>query len=585
MGSWRNAFRVALGFSAAMLPGLAAAQTTPPPVSPPTREEIERAQPAPEQHAKGTGVTVEGAIERAPCPLADPKFQDLSFTLSQVQFTGLRSVPPDILREAWTGDVGKKLPVAAICDIRDRAATILRSRGYLAAVQVPAQKIENGVVRFDVLMAKLVRIQVRGEAGRAEPMIAGYLDKIRAMDVFNVKEAERYLLLARDLPGYDVRLVLRPAGTVPGEVIGEVDVTYTPVEIDANVQNYGSRATGRFSGLVRAQFNGLTGLGDRTTLSFFTTADFKEQQVVEVGHSFKLGSEGLTLTGDFTYAWTRPSIGVNLNAETLVAYAEASYPFLRTQAENFYGAFGLNVVNQDVDFVGTPLTRDRLRVLYARFDYDSIDPLSIASTTGFSQAEPRWHSAATLELRQGIDLGSSERCRLGQVCLLSRAEGDPTAFVARGAAYFDYRPVPQVTISISPRAQYAPHALLSFEEYSVGNYTVGRGYDPGALSGDSGLGFQSELRFGSLVPKSRSAFAFQPYGFFDLGVVWNHDSNLRAISPERLLSAGAGVRAAWGDHARLDLTLAAPLDRPPFGGQRDVRFLVSLTTKLVPWRR
>ena len=57
-------------------------------------------------------------------------------------------------------------------------------------------------------------------------------------------ETERYLLLARDIPGYDVRLTLRPAGTNPGEVIGDVQVSYTPVEVDVNVQNYGSKAVG-----------------------------------------------------------------------------------------------------------------------------------------------------------------------------------------------------------------------------------------------------------------------------------------------------------------------------------------------------
>ncbi len=46
--------------------------------------------------------------------------------------------------------------------------------------------------------------------------------------MFNRFEAERYLLLAGDLPGYDVRLALRSAGRARGEVIGEVTVARTP---------------------------------------------------------------------------------------------------------------------------------------------------------------------------------------------------------------------------------------------------------------------------------------------------------------------------------------------------------------------
>ncbi|MGV2482470.1 UNVERIFIED_CONTAM: ShlB/FhaC/HecB family hemolysin secretion/activation protein, partial [Salmonella enterica subsp. enterica serovar Weltevreden] len=74
-----------------------------------------------------------------------------------------------------------------------------------------------------------------------------------------------------------------------------------------------------------------------------------------------------------------------------------------------------------------------------------------------------------------------------------------------------------------PRVQYAPNPLLSYEEYSIGNFTLGRGFDPGALTGDSGVGFPSEVRIGSLIPRSRKDLALQPFGFFDLGVVWNRD--------------------------------------------------------------
>lgn len=579
----RSTLYFAFMLSTAMPPWAATAQSIPPTGT--TREEIERARIPQASLAEGRGITVESDFERAPCPLADPKYKDITFELREAEFGGMRSVPLDLVRPAYAGLVGKTVSVAEICEIRDRAATILRREGYLAAVQVPPQRIENGVIRFDVLIAKLVGVQVRGNAGASERLISSYLRHIQQQDVFNIRDAERYLLLARDIPGLDVRLVLRPANAGPGEVIGEVDVTRTPIEADAFVHNLGSTAAGRWGGLARIQLNDLTGMGDRTTLAFFSTADFDEQQVVEAGHSFKIGDEGLTLTGDISYAWTRPSLkpALDVKARTLSAFVEASYPFIRSQTANLVGSFGLNIVNQNVDFNNAALNRDRLRVLYSRLDYDSIDPASVASTAGYSVSEPRWRVAGSLELRQGIDLGASERCQLLQVCLLSRAAGDPTAFVSRATGVVEYRPMPHLTFSISPRAQYAPHSLLSYEQFSVGNFTAGRGYDPGALTGDSGLGFQSEVRVGSLLPRKHDGFAFQPFAFADLGIVWNHVT--AAADPQRLWSIGGGVRAAWGQRARLDVTLAAPLNRTLLQPERDVRLLVTLSTKLLPWRR
>ena len=68
--------------------------------------------------------------------------------------------------------------------------------------------------------------QVRGDAGNNERLLQRYLSKLDDQPVFNIVDAERYLLLARDIPGMDARLTLRP-GSVPGEVVGEnISETY-----------------------------------------------------------------------------------------------------------------------------------------------------------------------------------------------------------------------------------------------------------------------------------------------------------------------------------------------------------------------
>ena len=81
-----------------------------------------------------------------------------------------------------------------------------------------------------------------------------------------------------------------------------------PYALDATVQNLAARQTGRWGGQLRAQAFGLTGLGDATYVSLYSTADFEEQQILQAGHSFRPGSEGLIVHGQATYAWTKPDI-------------------------------------------------------------------------------------------------------------------------------------------------------------------------------------------------------------------------------------------------------------------------------------
>ncbi len=578
-----------------------AVRPTPPVAPPATREEIQRAPTGPRTEAPSR-LTVDGGIERAPCPLADPRFADVKVTITGAQFDNLRGLPAEALRPAYEAFIGKPQPIAVVCEIRDAAATILRRQGYLAAVQVPAQRIDNGIVRFDVLMAKLVAVQVRGNAGKSERLIAGYLDRLKEQPVFNEREAERYLLLARDLPGYDVRLTLRPAGTAPGEVVGEVTVVRQRVAVDANIQNYGSRDVGRFGGLLRGELYDLFGSGDRLTAGIFSTADTSEQQVLQLGYDRRIGSEGLTLSGRFTYAWTTPSLAagaVPVRSRTMVATLEGSYPFVRTQSTNLRGVLGFDYINQNVRFRGFNIrNQDHIRVAYARADFDSMDRASINSVTGYSVNEPRWRVAGSLEGRKGLNIFDTTVGCAGGVCpatrtvLPSRQEGRPTAALVRLAGVLEYRPTPTVTFSLAPRAQYSGKALLSYEEFSGGNYTVGRGYDPGAIIGDSGLGFQTEFRLGRITPQARDAFAFQPYVFYDKAWAWNRNRpfiqglNSRGPNPQQLSSIGGGLRAAYGDRGRIDVSLAKALERGPFQAKRnDARLLVSLTTRLLPWSR
>lgn len=570
---------------AAALPAAAWAQATP---QIPTREEIQQPTLAPVTPPNEQVVSADDSIERAPCPLANPEFANVRLTLRAVEFSSVEGIDAAMLASSWSDRVGQDLPISVVCDIRDRAATILRSNGYLAAVRVPPQTIGDGVVRLDILAARMTRIEVRGNAGANERLLQRYLSRLDDQPVFNIVDAERYLLLARDIPGLDARLTLRPGGA-PGEVVGEVTVARTPFTFDANVQNFGSRDVGRWGGVVRARLAGLTGLGDLTTASFYSTPDFDEQQVVQLAHEFRVGGEGLRLGASYTYAWTRPDItAFPVKSRTQIASLFASYPVTLTQARRLTIGGGLDVIDQDIALGGAAINRDRLRVINLRADASWIDPGSVAGRGGFSSSEPRWSLSTSLEARQGIDfLGASDDCGPGgTACFLpgavplTRVEGQPDAFLVRANALAEWRPAKLFTLALAPRAQWSSDPLFAYEEFSGGNFTVGRGFDPGTIIGDSGVGVALEARYGSFVPANVKSFAVQPFAFFDAAWVWNKDSAFDGLDPQKLYSAGGGVRVAYGDVARLDVTMAAPLNRGGFLTRKpDPRLLVSLTTQ------
>jgi len=584
----RFASRFLFSAAAVLTPTTVAAQAASD-ILPPTREEVTRPVEPPPQPGPPR-LEVEGGVERAPCALDGPDYQSIHLTLRDVQFDGLKGLTREQLSSAYSPFIGRDVPIAVVCEIRDRAATILRNAGYIAAVQVPEQRIADGNVRFQVLMAHLTSVRVRGDATGAESVIAGYLNQLTKQPVFNRYDAERYLLLASDLPGYNVRLTLRPAGTVPGDVIGDVTVQRTPAYADFNVQNGGSKALGRWGGLVRGQIYGLTGLGDRTMLSVFSTSDFHEQQTVQVGHDFHVGPSGLSISDSFTYAWAKPTVpNASVLARTLLNTFEVGYPFMRRQALSLRGSVGMDYVNQDVRLNHTlALSRDRLRVGFLRLGFDT--QKTDFTTAGYSQAEPPWRATALFELRQGLNIFGATDCGPGFADCTgvgnvgpSRLEGRFNATVFRYTMYGEARPIPKLTLALGIRAQYAWKPLPSFEEFSAGNYTAGRGYDPGALLGDMGFGSQAEIRYGSKIPASARRPAIEGYAFWDHALVRNRDVLTVVAGSEHLNSVGGGARVNF-DRFALDASVAVPLTRVGIDDKRpDPRFLLSLTTRLWPW--
>lgn len=561
----------------------------------PSRGELTPPQ-AREPVAPPTTLTIDGGMERSPCALDAPDLGDITVTLNSVRFVGADKAAEVDLTGAYENYVGRELPISVLCDVRAAANRRLQQAGYLATVEIPAQRLSNGVAEMRIVFGRVTALRVRGDAGPSEQLVADYLEPLTQDAVFNTRRAERYLLLADDLPGVDVRLSLRPAaGGEPGDLVGDIAVIRRRGTLDLNVQNFGSKALGRFGGLLRGEVYDLTGLGDRTSVALFSTAEFEEQQTVQLGHDFAIGGDGLRMFGQFTYSWTDPDLdlpGLDIESETLFASAGLSYPIQRSRSTSHILSSGFDFVDQDLTVNDLRLTRDRVRTVFLRVDSLYADPDSIAGTNGFSAFEPQLGARGGVELRQGIDIfDATPDCRSDpRACIATgvapnRIEADPTPLLVRFEGEAAYRPVPDLRFSLGMNAQFTSDPLPAFEEFSAGNYSLGRGYDPGSILGDNGYALSFEMGYGSLAPEGPAELAWEGYLFTDMAWAWNEDPSRSPLNPDRLWSAGGGMRFAYGSALQADVAVAVPLEKPDFAADRgDVRVLVSLTTRLLPWR-
>jgi hemolysin activation/secretion protein len=497
-----------------------------------------------------------------PCPL---RSSALNFTLKSVSFRGVTALSAEQLRATYAGLIGREIPVASICDIRDHAASQLFHRGVLARVEIPAQHIADGALQLEVIEAHVVNVRVHGDVGHAQATVERFLNKLRGMTPFDMRKAQRYLLLATDLPGVQVRAAVRPSTNGErGAVDLDVTVTAKAADVVANVQNLQSKATGRFGGLVRLDVNNVTDFADRTSLVAYHTLASNEQTVFQLLEEARVGSDGLIARGSLVYGDSRPGgviAPLDLKSISFVGEAELAYPLLRTRRRNINLAAGVDVVEESTDTAGTPLYRDRLRIFYARVDGD--DRLDFLSRT--------FQLGGSMTFRHGVDgLGASNPGS----STLSRPDGKPDGWLLRGsgrAATILFGPV---QISNQFQAQYSPDILLDYEQIALGDLTIGRGYDPAAVLGDSGFSDETELRYQPL--QLQRFVSAQPYVFYDVGYV--HQNGVAVVTNRTLTSAGVGVLFRLANRLNVDLVYATPFEAPIPGQPKPTpRVLVNIT--------
>ncbi|MDE2474417.1 MAG: ShlB/FhaC/HecB family hemolysin secretion/activation protein, partial [Alphaproteobacteria bacterium] len=439
-----------------------------------------------------------------PCPLAS---SNLQFTLTGVEFTGVMGVN-DVLQAAYGDLVGRQIPVSAICEIRDRATTILFQRGLLARVEIPQQTVMGGRVTFTVIEAFIAAVVVRGNAGPAQDKVDDYIENLRGLRPFDINKAQRYLLLASDIPGVVISATLRPSAEAPGAVELDVDVAHVVADAVLNSNNFNARSAGRITGLVRGDLNSITGLGERTSIIGYNTLEgpFNAQRVIQAVEEARIGSGGLLFRVSGAYGTTRPGDilrPLDINGHSIVVDGRLAYPIIRERSLNITASGGLNYIRQDVDTAGLPLIRDSLSILFGRIGFDQAFAFAPVILGG------------GLEVRQGIP-GMFDTVHAG-ASHLSRVAGDPGATEFRGDARIAINWLPYVSTIGIIQGQYSWQPLLTYEEFTLGNLTIGRGYDPSVLSGHTGVGGSAEIHFGPL-PNFQSVPLLGTgsiYGFFD----------------------------------------------------------------------
>ena len=484
--------------------------------------------------------------------LPPPAAAQVTFRLQRVDLVGNTVLSTAELATAYQGLIGKDVSVAQLFGIANAITSLYGKDGYsLSRAIVPAQQIDgSGTIRIRIVEGFVDQVKVEGKAP-PNPLIVAQAKKIEADRPISNRTLERYLLLSNDLPGVTAHSVLKKSDTTFGATTVVLDVEPTkPFQGTFSIDNRGSHAVGPLELDLGLSYANLLGPNSETSLRLVNASLDRELYYLTLQHKMVLNSEGTTLSFGLRASKSHPGTltftNIDLVTSATTGFVELRHPVIRSRNLNLQAYTSFDVRNEQTDTLGSPLSRDRLRVLRVGLDFDQTDSHGGLNT-------------ANLQLSKGIGaLGASPD---GDP-LSSRAAGKPDftkltldASRTQSLGVFDPK-LAAWSLYGKATAQFTGDPLLSSEQCSLGGSDYGRAFDASTLSGDRCAGATVEVRYDVAHPGKLNSLQF--YSFYDVG--WAATLTPGASTQSaNFASAGLGARFAFLDRYSASIEVAKQL--------------------------
>jgi hemolysin activation/secretion protein len=477
--------------------------------------------------------------------------EKIQFVLKDISFSGMTAYTPSEIRSLYEDQIGKTISLADLFVLSSKLQQQYFDDGYsFVRVSLPQQNIKNGIAQINVIEGGVSEVRTEN-LNTDSPLIADTIAQIQSMKPLNVLQLERLLLVMNDFVDGDVVSVVSSSSDANknwGE--GFIRIALVKQTVDTwsgyvQFNNHGSI----FSGPYQAQTNIARVIAplNYTKASLSMAGAIPLNDMKNLGMNFKTpiwGASGATASLGYTRGWTEA--GATLDTFDIIGNTELlnvgfSYPILRQRDVEWDITTGLGINNINSDFLSNTLYRDRIRILTLGTNYtgsDNESGVNFASFIAFKGLNV-FGARETGAVELSRDEAKSDFLKFEGS--LGRLQSLPMGFEAYGSTSF----------------QWSNDPLFSSEEFGFGGADRGRGYTASEITGDKGVSASVELR--KNIPAPQLNLAFQPYGFYDVGVVKNNDST--ESGHESAASAGLGVRVYAPNGVNADFTMAKPLTR------------------------
>ena len=407
------------------------------------------------------------------------------FLVTSIQIIGNKKIDTATLHALVAEGEGKTLTLAQLEELSDRITDYYRSHGYpLARAIIPAQTIQSGVVKIQVIVARYGKVMLNNTSRVNDLLITKTLAFLAPDQDIEQAALDRALLLVSDLAGVAVNSTL-----MPGAEVGASDllVSTTPTKAifgSINVDNYGSSFTGRARLGGTVNFVDPLNLKASDTLSLTGLSSGSGVNFGRMAYETVLNGNGTAVGGSLSAL--RYTLGSSLAASNAYGSAQIQslwvrQPLVRSRNVNLYSQLQYDNVKLR-DRIGDIKTDRHLGNLTlslagdARDDFVSggINTWNVGVTTGrvdFDDTGAQLSNAATANTQGHFSKWTTNLARQQGLSMNS-------------------------SVYVSFVGQWTNKNLDPSQKMSMGGPYSVRAYNIGALSGDVGYFVTGEYRYG-----------------------------------------------------------------------------------------
>ena len=470
------------------------------------------------------------APEKPAEPAAMKPLTGVTLTVTQFRFAGNTLLSNEHLAPIVASYQNRPLDFAQLQAAATAVANAYRDAGWVVRAYLPAQDIKDGSVTIQIVEAVFGGVHYQG----IEPSRFKLAEVLQMFDAqqpkgtpLNTDALDRALLLADDLPGIAVSGTLRE-GSGERETELALKLADEPLAVgEANLDNTGSRSTGKERLSANLNLNSPFSVGDLVSANAIHT---EGSDYLRLGGTLPIGYDGWRagINGShLSYKLVAPefsALGAKGTSDTVGA--EAAYPIIRSRLRNLY--LGINADHKTFDNESGGSTSTRYKV----------DTFSLALNGNlFDNIGGGGANSANLTLVAGnLDLGGSPNQTADATT--TRTAGHYTKL--RYAATRQQVITEEISFFTALAGQLAGKNLDSSEKFYLGGSAGVRAYPSNEGGGSEGQLLNLELRW-------KLPDGFVVTGFYDYGhiTVNRHNDFTGAAALNDYSLKGAGLSVAW----------------------------------------